>query len=110
MNKLIKIDSLFVAVDPINEALAIYTGLGKSAFPRARGTDLVVRFGPDDGMVLKARILALMDELQLPLPEGEKRSKKSVTEQAVAQLSAKHPELDAGGLKALGWTYSFGLR
>jgi hypothetical protein len=104
------LESPEMAADPINDALVIYTGYGKSPFPRARGHDLVTEFGPEQGADLKARILALVEELQLPLAEGEKRSKKSVTERAIEQLAPKHPELDAVGLKALAWTYSFGLR
>lgn len=96
--------------DPINEALAIYTAYGKSPFPRARGGDLVTRFGAGEAARLKDRILALLAELQLPVAIGEKRSKKSVTEQAVEQLRRGHPELDIAGLRALAWTYSFGLR
>jgi hypothetical protein len=110
MSKLALKESPAMAMDPINDALLIYTGYGKSPFPRARGHDLVTEFGAEQGTELKARILALVEELQQPLAEGEKRSKKSVTERAIEQLAPKHPELDAVGLKALAWTYSFGLR
>jgi hypothetical protein len=97
------------ASDDINDALLLYTGYGKSPFPRARSNDLVTRFGAEQGAELKARILALMEELGQPILD-EKRSKKSVTEKAIEQLRPKHPELDETGLKALAWTYSFGLR
>jgi hypothetical protein len=110
MSKLaLKESPAFEPADAINEALVIYTGHGKSPFPRARGNDLVVAFGAEHGAELKARILGLMEELQLPLND-EKRSKKSVTEKAIEQLAPKHPELDEAGLKALAWTFSFGLR
>jgi len=95
--------------DDINDALVIYTGFGRSPFPRARGNDLVTRFGADEGAALKARILLLMEELGQPILD-EKRSKKSVTEKAIEQLRPRHPELDEVGLKALAWTFSFGLR
>lgn len=97
------------ASDDINDALLLYTGYGKSPFPRARSNDLVTRFGAEQGAELKARILALMEELGQPILD-EKRSKKSVTEKAIEQLRPRHPELDETGLKALAWTYSFGLR
>lgn len=96
--------------DEINEALVIYTGFGKSPFPRARSGDLVARFGPERGIELKVQVLALMEELQQPLVDNGKPSKQSVTERAVEQLRPHHPELDETGLRALGWTYSFGLR
>lgn len=96
-------------VDDINDAIVTYTGFGKSPFPRARGNDLVTRYGPEQGAELKARILALMEELGQPILD-EKRSKKSVTERAIEQLRPRHPELDDIGLKALAWTFSFGLR
>jgi hypothetical protein len=105
----LKVLPLIDAADDINEALVIYTGYGKSPFPRARSNDLVTRFGPEQGSELKSRILALMEELQQPIHD-EKRSKKSVTERAIEQLRPRHPELDETGLKALGWTFSFGLR
>ena len=97
------------AIDDINDALVIYTGYGKSPFPRARGGDLLTRYGAERGAELKARILALMTELGQPILD-EKRSKKSVTERAIEQLRPRHPELDESGLKALAWTFSFGLR
>lgn len=97
------------AADDINDALVIYTGFGKSPFPRARGHDLVTRYGADEGAALKARILTLMEELQGTVLD-ETRSKKSVTERAIEQLRPRHPELDDTGLKALAWTFSFGLR
>lgn len=97
------------AADDVNEALVVYTGFGTSPFPRARSNDLVSRYGPVEGAELKARILALMEELQQTVL-GETRSKKSVTERAIEQLRPRHPELDETGLKALAWTFSFGLR
>ena len=100
----------FADRDPINEAIIVYTGFGKSAFPRARGGDLVTQFGAEPATELKARILALYDELAQPAPEPEKRSKKSVTERAIEALCPAHPELDEAGLKALSWAFSFGLR
>jgi len=107
----LKLSESFVAqaADDINEALVVYTGFGKSPFPRARGNDLVTRYGADAGAELKARILALMEELQQTVLE-ETRSRKSVTERAIEQLRPHHPELDETGLKALAWTFSFGLR
>jgi hypothetical protein len=96
--------------DPINEALILYTGYGSSAFPRAKTPHLLARFGEAEGAALKQRILGLLEELQQPVDGPEKRSRKSVTERAIEQLSPKHPELDEVGLKALAWTYSFGLR
>ena len=97
------------AMDAINDAIVIYTGFGKSPFPRARSNDLVTRFGAAEGAEFKARILALMEELGQPILD-EKRSKKSVTERAIEQLRPKHPELDETSLKALALTFSFGLR
>jgi hypothetical protein len=96
--------------DPINEALVLYTGFGSSAFPRAKTPHLVQRFGQEDATALKRRILDLLEELQQPIDGLEKRSKKSVTERAIEQLRPRHPELDESGLKALAWTFSFGLR
>ena len=96
--------------DPINEALVIYTGFGTSPFPRAKTPHLTQRFGEADGAELKQRILGLLEELQQPVEGLEKRSKKSLTERAIEQLQPRHPELDDSGLKALAWTYSFGLR
>ncbi len=99
------------ADDPINEAIVLYTGFGKSPFPRARSNDLVNRYGAEPAVELKQRIVALLEELQQqPVTAPEKRSKKSVTERAIEQLQPRHPELDETGLKALAWTYSFGLR
>ena len=99
-----------VMSDPINEALILYTGYGSSTFPRARTPQLVARFGEADATELKERILELMAELQQPMAESEKRSRKSVTERAIEQLQPRHPELDEAGLRALAWTFSFGLR
>jgi hypothetical protein len=96
--------------DPINEALLIYTGYGSSSFPRARTPQLVSRFGETEGSELKQRILLLLEELQQPVPTDGKRSRKSVTEQAIEQLRPRHPELDESALKALAWTFAFGLR
>jgi len=99
-----------VMTDPINEALVLYTGFGNSPFPRAKTPALAARFGEAEGAELKQRIVGLLEELQQPVEGLEKRSKKSVTERAIEQLSPRHPELDESGLKALAWTYSFGLR
>jgi len=96
--------------DPISRALVVYTGFGKSPFPRARTGDLVTLFGEVAAADLKGRILGLFEEMLLPLPEEGKRSKKSVTERATEQMRLRHPELDDDGLKALAWTFSFGLR
>ncbi len=96
--------------DPINEALVLYTGFGSSAFPRAKTPHLVQRFGQDEASALKQRIIDLLEELQQPVEGLEKRSKKSVTERAIERLKPQHPELDESGLKALAWTFSFGLR
>jgi hypothetical protein len=96
--------------DPINEALVLYTGFGSSPFPRAKTPHLMQRFGEAEGAELKQRILSLLEELQQPVDGLEKRSKKSLTERAIDQLHPRHPELDEAGLKALAWTYSFGLR
>ena len=106
---LLKESPVIDAADDINDALVIYTGFGKSPFPRARSADLVTRYGSELGADLKARILALMEELGQPILD-EKRSKKSVTERAIEQLRPRHPELSETGLKALAWTFSFGLR
>ena len=102
---------LAAASDPINQALVLYTGFGKAGFPRARMADVAAVFGTHEALVLKARILALYEELNQPLLElAGKGSRKSVTERATDQLARNHPELDVDGLKALAWTYSFGLR
>lgn len=100
----------FAMSDPINEALVLYTGYGSSPFPRAKTPHLVQRFGQDQASALKERILALLEELQQPVEGGEKRSRMSVTERAIEQLRPRHPELDESGLRALAWTFSFGLR
>ncbi len=99
-----------IMTDPINEALILYTGFGNSPFPRAKTPSLVARFGEAEGVELKQRIVGLLEELQQPVEGLEKRSRKSMTERAIDQLSPRHPELDDSGLKALAWTYSFGLR
>jgi hypothetical protein len=96
--------------DPINEALVLYTGYGSSPFPRAKTPHLVARFGDVEGNELKLRILSLLEELQQPIEGLDRRSKKSITERAIEQLRPRHPELDESGLKALAWTYAFGLR
>lgn len=100
----------FEMSDPINEALLIYTGFGAASFPRARTPQLVSRFGEEEAQTLKMRILELMQEMQQPVVIEGKRSKKSVTEQAIEQLRPRHPELDEQALKALAWTFAFGLR
>ena len=79
------------------------------AYSQDRGNDLVTRWGAEEGAELKARILALMEELQQTVLD-DSRSRKSVTERAIEQLRPRHPELDDTGLKALAWTFSFGLR
>jgi hypothetical protein len=66
--------------------------------------------GAERGAELKERVLALFEELQQPLAEDDRRSRKSVTERAIEQLRPLYPELDETGLRALGWTFSFGLR
>jgi hypothetical protein len=99
-----------VMSDPINEALILYTGYGSSPFPRAKTPHLVARFGLTEGAELKQRIVGLLEELQQPVEGPEKRSRKSLTERAIEQLAPRHPELDELGLKALAWTYAFGLR
>jgi hypothetical protein len=113
MGKALKESPVFVKApavgDDINEAIVLYTGFGVSPFPRARSNDLANRFGPEQGGQLKLRILELMEELGQPILD-EKRSKKSVTERAIEQLRPRHPELDESGLRALAWTFSFGLR
>lgn len=96
--------------DPINRALVVYTGYGTSSFPRARSGDLVSQFGGAAAGDLKARILTLYLEMQFPLPDEGKRSKKSVTERATEQVRLRHPELTEEGLRALAWAYAFGLR
>jgi len=97
-------------MDPINEALVLYTGYGSSTFPRAKTPHLMQKYGAQQGAALKERILELLEELQQPVEITERRSRKSVTERAIDQLRPRHPELDEAGLKALAWTYSFGLR
>lgn len=96
-------------VDVINEALVLYTGFGKSPFPRARTNELIALFGEAEAIELKSRILMLMEELQQTFVD-EKRTRKSVTERAIGQIAPLHPELDDSGLKALAWSFSFGLR
>jgi hypothetical protein len=98
------------ASDPIGEAIVIYTGFGRSSFPRARGNDVALRFGAEAGAELKQRILLLLEELAQPVPPSEKRSRKSATEQAMEQFRPRHPELSDEALKALAWTFSFGMR
>ena len=97
--------------DPINQALALFTGYGKSRFPRARTADIAAVFGEAAAGGLRDRILALYEELQQPLaaPVG-KVGRKSVTERAVEELRLQHPELNEQGLAVLAWAYSFGLR
>lgn len=97
--------------DDINHALALYTGFGKAAFPRARTADVAAVFGQEAAAELKARIQELYEELNQPLGEVDRKSgRKSVTERAIEQLRQRHPELDEEGLKVLAWAYSFGLR
>lgn len=96
-------------VDVINEALVLYTGFGRSPFPRARTGDLIALYGEVEAIELKSRILMLMQELQETFVD-EKRTRKSVTERAIEQIAPHHPELDESGLKALAWSFSFGLR
>jgi hypothetical protein len=97
--------------DPINQALALFTGYGKSRFPRARTADIAAVLGEETAGDLRDRILALYDELKQPLPEpAGKAGRKSVTERAVDALRLRHPELDEEGLAVLSWAYSFGLR
>lgn len=98
------------AADPINDAIAVYTQFGNSPFPRARSNDLVAQYGAERGTVLKQRIVSLLEELQQPVPASEKRSRKSMTELAIEQFRPRHPELDEPALKALAWTFSFGMR
>lgn len=102
--------SVPVHCDPINEALVLYTGFGSASFPRARTPLLLSRFGEEEGLELKQRIIELLTELQQPLDIEGKRSRKSVTEMAIEQLRPRHPELDETAFKALAWTFAFGLR
>lgn len=97
--------------DPINPALTLFTGYGRSRFPRARIADIAAAFGEAPAVELRERILALYEELKQPLAEPiGKSGRKSVTERAVAELQRRHPELDEEGLTVLAWAYSFGLR
>ncbi|HEV7278557.1 MAG TPA: hypothetical protein VGN80_19940 [Devosiaceae bacterium] len=97
--------------DPINQALTLFTGYGRSRFPRARTADVAAAFGETSAAELRDRILALYEELKQPLAEPVgKAGRKSVTERAVAELHRRHPELDEEGLTVLSWAYSFGLR
>jgi len=96
--------------DPINRALAVYTGFGTSSFPRARTADLVAQFGAAAAADLRERILLLYLEMQFPLPDEGTRSRKSVTERATEQMRLRHPELTEEGLGVLAWAYAFGLR
>lgn len=99
-----------VVEDPINRALVVYTGFGKSSFPRARTGELAAQFGEAAAADLRDRILLLYLEMQFPLPDEGKRSRKSVTERAIEQMRLRHPELSQDGLNALAWAYAFGLR
>ena len=99
-----------VTSDPINEALLIYTGFGSASFPRARTPLLISRFGEEEGLELKHRILELLAELQQPLESEGRKSRKSVTEMAIEQIRPRHPELDETAFRALAWTFAFGLR
>ena len=100
-----------IAAGAVNEALVLYTSFGRSPFPRARLPDVAAVFGEAAALELKARILALYEEMQLPLPEPDrKEGRKSATQRAVDAIASRHPELDETGLKVLAWTYSFGLR
>ena len=94
----------------INEALVIYTGFGSSKFPRARSRELLDRFGAEHAASLKLEILRLLDAMRDAPDDATRRSGSSVTERAIAHLQVEHPELDGLGLKALAWTYAFGLR
>lgn len=96
--------------DPINRALVVYTGYGRSSFPRARTGDLAREFGEETAADLRLRILTLYTEMQLPLADEGKRTRKSVTERATEQIRQRHPELEEDGLKALAWAFAFGLR
>jgi hypothetical protein len=97
--------------DPINQALALFTGYGRSRFPRARTADVAGVFGDAAAAQLRDRILALYEELKRPLAERVGRAgRKSVMERAVEELRLRHPELDEEGLAVLAWAYSFGLR
>ena len=98
------------SADQISEAIVIYTGFGKSSFPRARGNDPVVRSGAEAGAELKQQILSLLEELAQPVDMPEKRSRRSMTEIAIDSFRPRHPELDEQALKALAWTFSFGMR
>jgi hypothetical protein len=93
--------------DRIGKAIMVWTGWGRSEWPRRDKSVLVDHFGEDAAVEL----LPLVRELEEDFYSSDARhvalDLAEMAEMASAQFRERHPEIADAAVQALAWCYTY---
>lgn len=93
--------------EELSEAIVIWSGWGRAAWPRRDESLLVDRFGAD----LAADLLSALRQLEDDFYSSDARHLASdlteIAELAADRFRAMHPEVAEEAVRALAWCYTY---
>lgn len=90
----------------LSEALVIYTGRGRSAFPIRSLERISEHFGSVEAADLTAEVARLDEEFYRTEPSKDE-SLDAAADRAAATFAAHHPDLTSDAVDALRWCYTY---
>ncbi len=94
----------------LTEAFLVWTAWGQHMMPRRDDALVVSRFGADAASRVLPAIKSLMDEFYASDAKHTAADLEEMGRLAIAEFTAKHPEVPDEVLKALAWCYTFDFR
>jgi hypothetical protein len=95
-------------MDTISEALALYTGWGRSPFPRSDAAAVFEGLGQSRGRPPLRRSGSF--SMRWMSPGWRRHTLKSATEWAQSEMKRRHPDLSDEALRLAGWSVSCGWK
>jgi hypothetical protein len=104
-------NTLVNEADPrLNEALVIYVGYGVERFPKDDAARLLPYFNQERSAQLVSEIRRILSDFNELRPDWTALSLDAAEIWARHEIAKRHPQLDDGSLKALGWVFTWWWR
>ena len=91
----------------LTEAVVIWTGWGRAAWPSRDKSLVVDRFGADLATELAPAISKLEDDFYSSDARHVASDLATMADLAAAQFRARHPEVGEEAVRALAWCYTY---
>lgn len=93
-----------------SEAVVVFIGKGRTRIPTPHAVRLSFEMGSEGARALLPRVRALIEEMGVIPVDRNRIDLDAATDQVVATIRERHPELSDGALLALDWLFSWSAR